>query len=108
MDPSKLRFASKCRCLTGLTVPKRNFSVTPCYLKGSKRYFIKKNPNFYEASRADRYNRNEVQRLGNRAFRKIPFDDKFPVTAKHTGPQVQGGSKEAARLTALHGMFVTL
>lgn len=80
---------------------KRHFSLS--FVHEKKRYFLKKNPSFYEADRASRYNRTNFQMLTNTAFKKVPFDSKYPVTAKHTGSQVLGGSEEAAKLTALHG-----
>lgn len=107
MEHVSFRCATRCRVL--LTSQRlcnnsnRHFSITPCYQRAKKRYYIKKAPNFYEAGRADRYNRTDVQRLFNLGFKNIPFNSKFPVTAKHTGPQNEGGSEEAAKYTALHG-----
>ena len=107
MEQVILGCASRCKASLAPTTVRvninRHFSTSKCHQRTGKYYFIKKAPNFYEASRVDRRNRTDVQRILNIGFKKIPFDSKFPVTAKHTGPQVPGGSYEAARLTAIHG-----
>jgi len=57
------------------------------------------------AGRATKRNRTMAQRVMNVAYRRVPFDERFTVTAKHTGPHIEGGSVDAAKRTALHSKF---
>lgn len=49
-----------------------------------------------------RSNRTEQQRLLNKGKKLFPYDKRFTVTGKNTGPGVEGGSVEAQELAALH------
>ncbi|KAH3769116.1 uncharacterized protein LOC127846587 [Dreissena polymorpha] len=85
----------------------RHFSVTHT-LEAKKGKFdkiplkVRKYSNKLEAGRATLKNRTDMQRLFNRAYRLVPFDHRKPVTGKHTGPHIEGGSEEAQRKAALH------
>ncbi|WAR12287.1 RM41-like protein [Mya arenaria] len=63
---------------------------------------VRKYANDKEAGRATRKNRSKEQRVMNRAYRRVPFDERYIVTGKHTGPHIEGGSEEAQQRTALH------